>query len=102
MVKLYLDDLRPVPEGWELVKTAKEAINFLKNNDVEIVSLDHDLGPDEAVVGTGYDVLLWIEEQVVCNNYVPPTIYIHTANPSAEIKMRAAVSSIEKRRRNVG
>lgn len=40
-----------------------ETIAFLEKGGVELISLDHDLGDDER--GTGYDVLLWIEEAVV-------------------------------------
>jgi hypothetical protein len=59
-MKIYLDDERPVPEGWILVKTAHHAITLLRQhaNEIEVISLDHDLGPPES--GTGYDVLVWI------------------------------------------
>ena len=39
-----------------------EAIALLESGAVEELSLDHDLGDDER--GTGYDVVLWIEEAV--------------------------------------
>lgn len=91
-MNIFLDDERPVPEGWIGVKTANEAIEALQQYDVAEISLDHDLG--EGNVGNGYDVLLWIEEQVVMNNYVPPKIAIHTANPSAREKMKAARETI--------
>ena len=92
-VKVYLDDERPVPNGWILVKTAQEAIDYLINNEVEVISLDHDLG-DENIVGTGYDVVKWIEEQVYTTDYKAPEIRIHTANSSARVKMELGVKSI--------
>jgi hypothetical protein len=49
----------------------------LKENKVEEISLDHDLGDDQK--GTGYDVLLWIEEQVFLKGYVPPKISVRSA-----------------------
>ena len=58
------------------------------------ISLDHDLGDD--VRGTGYDVILWIEEAVACNDFVPPIINIHSANPSARIKMELGMNNILK------
>jgi len=96
MIKLFLDDERQVPDNsWLKVKTVKDAINFLKNNIVDIISLDHDLGTDKEC---GYDVLLWIEEQVFTNsNFVLPEIKIHTANPSARIKMKLALKRITKK-----
>lgn len=93
-MKIYLDDERPAPEGWLLVKTAAKMIDLLEKEKVNIeeISLDHDLG--ESVNGTGYDVLLWIEEQVAINGYKTPQINIHTANSSARIKMEHAVKKI--------
>lgn len=98
-MKIWLDDERNVPPGWTGVKTAQDAINALQEawdagtEDVEI-SLDHDLGDDLA--GTGNTVLVWIEERVVCEGYIPPKIHIHTANPSARQKMLLGIQSIEK------
>lgn len=60
--------------------------------DVSEISLDHDLGDDER--GTGYHVLLWIEEMVALHNSKPPVIHIHTANPTARNRMEAARSAI--------
>ena len=94
MIKLFLDDEREAPEGWVRVYWPDEAIDVLKKGIVEEISLDHDLGDDRR--GTGYDVLLWIEEQVVINKFQPPNIKIHTANNSAREKMEAGVRSIEK------
>ncbi|MCJ7713025.1 hypothetical protein MUO66_01000 [Candidatus Bathyarchaeota archaeon] len=92
-MKVYLDDKRETPEGWIRVYWPKEAIDILKQGSVEEISLDHDLGDDQR--GTGYDVIKWIEEQVITNNFKPPKIKIHTANCSAREKMEAGVRSIE-------
>ena len=59
------------------------------------LSLDHDLGDDSR--GTGNDVILWIEKEVVTRGFVPPRITVHSANPSARQKMEAGISSIERR-----
>jgi hypothetical protein len=93
-MKLYLDDERTPPPGWDLVKTADEAIIKLMGGDITEVSLDHDLGPMEN--GTGYDVIVWIEEQVALYDYVPPKIHIHTGNPSAAVKMNNCLKKINE------
>jgi len=68
---------------------------LLKTNKVEELSLDHDLGDDDR--GTGYDVLLWIEEAVVVGGFIPPKrIIVHSANVSARQKMEAAIQSIKR------
>ncbi len=95
-MKIYLDDIRECPEGFILAKTAWESIELLKNNLVEEINLDHDLGYDENL-GTGYDVVKWIEEQVAVNNYIPPkTIKVHSANISARTKMELGIKNIKR------
>jgi len=60
ILKVWLDDVRPAPDGWDHALWPQEAIELLKKSDVPHISLDHGLGDDER--GTGYDVLLWIGE----------------------------------------
>lgn len=97
-MKIYLDDEREAPDGWFRTLTAFGTISLLSSSflrdDVDVLelSLDHDLGTKD----TGYTVLLWIEEQVATNGYIPPKIQIHTANSSARVKMELAVQQIEK------
>ncbi|MCH6257922.1 hypothetical protein MLD52_15290 [Puniceicoccaceae bacterium K14] len=93
-MKIFLDDERSPPDGWRLVRWPDEAIELLKHGEVEEISLDHDLGDDHR--GTGYDVVLWIEESVATEGFSPPRIKVHSANVSARIKMEAGVASIEK------
>ncbi|MFM0009178.1 cyclic-phosphate processing receiver domain-containing protein [Paraburkholderia sediminicola] len=93
-MKVFLDDERPTPEGWERVYWPNEAIQLLATGIVEEISLDHDLGDDTR--GTGYDVILWIEEAVALRGFRPPKIIVHSANSSAGDKMRAGVRAIEK------
>ncbi len=92
-MKVYLDDERITPEGWQRVYWPEEAIALLQGGLVTEISLDHDLGDDEH--GTGYDVLLWIEEAVVSSNFKPPVMQVHSANSSARQKMQAAIAQIE-------
>jgi hypothetical protein len=95
MSRLYLDDMRPAPQGWTLVRWPSEVIERLKTGGIEEISLDHDLGDDKR--GTGYDVLVWIEKAVATQGLVPPKIKIHTGNPVAKARMLAAVQAIKKR-----
>lgn len=95
-MKVYLDDERIAPENWVQVRWPDEVIKLLETGNVTHLSLDHDLGDDER--GTGYDVLLWIEQEVVLQKYVPPEITIHTENPAARQRMLAAVISIRRMR----
>ena len=112
-LKVYLDDERSAPEGWVRVKTPAQAIALLETGQVSQLSLDHDLGDDEGI-GTGYDVVLWMEEQVygeshypmaptdalpcVGDNFgqfrVPDVVKVHSANVSARVKMEQGIKKI--------
>jgi len=94
-MKVYLDDERTTPAGWIRVYWPQEAIDLLKTGNVSEISLDHDLGNDDR--GTGYDVVLWVEEQVVTRGFSPPKMSVHSANPSARLKMESGIRSIEAR-----
>jgi hypothetical protein len=93
-VKVFLDDERVTPEGWVRTFWPEEVIALLETGQVAELSLDHDLGDDEH--GTGYTVLLWLEEQVVVHGMTPPKIRVHSANSSARLKMEAAIASIKR------
>lgn len=92
--RLWLDDIRPAPAGWEHAYTAQDAIARLARGGVVEVSLDHDLGPPEA--GTGYDVASWIEEQAHAGTLAPMGWRTHTANTVGELNMRAALRSADR------
>jgi hypothetical protein len=91
-LKVFLDDARVTPEGWVRAFWPEEVIELLKGGEVTELSLDHDLGDDEH--GTGYTVLLWLEEQVAVHGMTPPAIRVHSANSSARLRMEAAIASI--------
>ena len=96
-MRVYLDDERATPDGWIRVFWPSEAIVLLETGKVQELSLDHDLGDDER--GTGYDVVLWVEEAVVLRGFKPPRIYVHSANTSAREKMLSGIQSIEQHAR---
>lgn len=93
-MRVFLDDERPTPSGWVRVYWPDEAIALLQAGGVEAISLDHDLGDDQR--GTGYDVILWLEEAVALHGFVPPAITVHSANPAAREKMLAGIASIQR------
>ena len=97
-MKIYLDDERETPEGWHRCYWPEEVIQLLKTQDVEVVSLDHDLGEydfSHTHPRTGYDVIKWIEEQVATTDYVPPKVFLHTANSAGRQRMAAGLRAIQ-------
>jgi len=85
-MKVWLDDNREAPFGWTWVKTAHEAIELLAAGGVSHISLDNDLG-DINVVGDGYMVALYIEEQAYTGGLLPMMMIVHTQNPVQGAKM---------------
>lgn len=102
---VFLDDLRkPWGVRWHLVKTAQECVSILENEDVEHLSLDHDLaaehyerdhfknGPDEhdsipeTLDGSGHDVVRFM---VRSGRWPTKTLIIHTMNPMGRERMLA-------------
>lgn len=73
-MRLWIDDERPAPEGWERACNVSEALEALTRGDVDEVSFDHDLGGDE----TSRQVILILCEQ---GWPWPPVCRVHTANP---------------------
>ena len=55
------------------------------------------LAPGYPGAGTGYDVLVWLEEAVATRSFPPPPeITVHSANAGARPKMEAAIASIRR------
>ena len=92
--KLYVDDVRPLPEGdeWTSARSAWEALVKLELIQFEVVSLDHDLA---SFVGnreiTGYDIALWLAERKHNGLYVPPLVIVHSANPVGRQNVQAII-----------
>ena len=92
-MKLYLDDVRQAPKDWIQCRWPDEVIDYMQKNEVEEISLDHDLGdvsysyftPER----TGMDVLTWVEAQQRSNPlFHVPKIIVHSANPARAKTMR--------------
>lgn len=85
-LKLYLDDVRPCPEGWVLAHDCPEAMDILlKHFGTFEVSLDHDLGEDEngKEKQNGCTLILWFNAMQI----FPTKVQLHTANPVGRRRM---------------
>lgn len=96
-IKLWIDDIRPAPEGYVWVKSTNEAIQIIfehsmyhwvpgQEPEIELIDLDHDAG-DYAWDGGDYiKVLDWMEY----TGRVFP-IRIHSMNVVGVQNMRAII-----------
>lgn len=87
--RLYVDDLRPCPEGWDVARNFHQAIVMLDTGDYDEVSLDHDIasfyGNKEM---TGWDVLQYLIMRKLEGATVPAVVRVHSANPVGIVKMQ--------------
>ncbi|MFH0736268.1 MAG: cyclic-phosphate processing receiver domain-containing protein [bacterium] len=92
-MKVFLDDKRLTPMGWVSAKSPDKVIELLKTGEVTELSLDYDLG--ENTWGTGYDVIIWLEQQVINNNFkLPSKITIHSDHVLLKPRMESAIKNI--------
>lgn len=103
LMKLYLDDCRDTPEGYERVYTVEEAKQRLLKRDITYLSVDNDLG-DLDPKTEGFNLLDWLEEQVYVDSTFPiPIISIHSSNEGRKILMKLVVEKLEKiRQQQIG
>ena len=91
-MKIWLDDLRPAPNGYNIAQSVNEAIKLIvdaENNNIEIelIDLDHDLGDYASDGGDAIKLLDWLAER---ESFYP--VAIHTANPVGRANMERMIS----------
>lgn len=92
-LKIYLDDKRSTPDGYIRTFWPSQVATLIEEFEIEEISLDHDLGDDD--IGTGNDVVLYIEEKVYFNRqWIVPSLKTHTDNSSAREKMQRGIKQI--------
>ena len=75
---IWIDDIRPAPEGYRWCKNYKQAIATIDyfsvcEGGIELISFDHDLAEEKS----GYDVAKYlVENHIFIKGYK-----VHSANP---------------------
>ena len=97
-MKLWIDDVRPAPEGYVLCRTVDDAkymiikysnrIDWDNNlvDEIELIDIDHDAGNFSQYGGDYIRLLDWLEE--TGRNY---PIRSHSANPVGVENMRRII-----------
>ena len=83
-MKIWLDDIRPAPEGYiwcKSVNSAKKVIESARGV-ISLLDIDHDLGDYAYDGGDGIKLLDWLVET---QRFYP--IRIHTMNPVGKENM---------------
>lgn len=93
-MKIWIDDVRPVPEGYyrvamtsvALAKGFIESTEKFGDDDIELIDIDHDAGEYAKYGGDYINLLNWLEE--TGRNY---PIRIHSMNPVGIENMRRII-----------
>lgn len=99
-INIWVDDIRPAPEGFIWLKSVNDVINFIwsyqKNFDgnetryIDTISLDHDAG-EYARDGGDYIKILDFLEQYKHNIDIPKKFHLHSMNPIGKENMRRII-----------
>lgn len=90
ILKIWVDDVRPAPEGYVWLKSVNEVKKYLAdphilcNYEIKLIDLDHDAG-DYAKDGGDYIKILDYLEIVGYNGY----LRIHSMNAIGRMNMEA-------------
>lgn len=94
-MKIWLDDIRPAPEGYIHCKSVKDAQAVIfayehqRSIDTILLDLDYDLGDYSKYGGDGVKLLDWLEEKkYVDTGYF---FHLHTANLVGAENMRRII-----------
>ena len=94
-MKLWVDDVRPAPNGYTRVKSVWDAIEVIKEAEppidfygeaITLIDVDHDAGAYATFGGDYINLLNWLEE--TGRNY---PIRIHSMNPVGAANMRRII-----------
>jgi len=120
-VSIYLDDIRtPNDERWVICRNYDEFVNKVNElglDNIETISLDHDLGEtaireyfknvtnnyildyNNIHEKTGYDCAKWLVEKSIETDVNLPTILTHSANPIGSANIMGYINNYLKNKR---
>lgn len=81
MIHLYLDDFRRCPKGFSLARSGEECLMILRESEVDILSLDYELGYESNMCGR--DVV----KAIIGEGLFPREVYLHTSSMSGKQEM---------------
>ena len=116
--KIYLDDIRtPIENDWEIARNYDQFVEVIQRiglDNIEVISLDHDLGEsamieyynnvkdnykleyDNIEEKTGYDCCKFLVNLSMDSGIPLPSIYVHSANPIGSHNMMGYINNYLK------
>lgn len=91
-IKIWLDDIRPAPNGYFYCHSVNEAkLKIIQceteRTEIEVIDCDHDLGDYAADGGDGIKLIDWLAER---KTFYP--IRLHTQNPVGRENMQREIT----------
>ena len=91
-MKIWIDDVRPVPAGYIGTKSVNETIALIEKAEsdgieIDLLDLDHDLGDYASDGGDAIKILDYLAEREA---FYP--VQIHTANPVGRANMERTIN----------
>ncbi|MEI7024321.1 cyclic-phosphate processing receiver domain-containing protein [Paenibacillus sp. y28] len=80
MINVFMDDLRPCPDGFTLARTVEECLLLLRECEVNVLSLDHDMGWGQP---NGTDLAAAIVREAL----FPREVYLHSSSEIGRRRM---------------
>lgn len=88
-MKIWVDDVRPCPEGYYWIKSVNDFISIINlyKDDIEIIDLDHDAGDFYCDGGDYIKILDYLEYQGLSYCF-----HIHSMNPVGVQNMKNIIN----------
>jgi hypothetical protein len=91
-MRVWLDDLRAMPEGFDLhCKTIEEVLPYLSK--ITFISFDNDLGEG---LKEGHHLAAMIEEKAYFKEINPFDWQVHSSNPNGRDRIFIAMANADK------
>ena len=92
MTRLFLDDLRPIPDGHIGLRSYTEFVSYITDKGMpDFISFDHDLGLEES----GYDCAIWLVNYCLDNTLRLPQFDVHSQNPVGKENILALLNNFK-------
>jgi hypothetical protein len=87
-MKLWLDDVRSAPPGWEWATSVEVAIKLVssRHDEFQACSLDHDLGQ-----GDNNDAIRFVDWMAENNIWPQIKPKVHSMNPAGRLRMERTI-----------
>ena len=97
-MRLWVDDIRPAPEGYLLFRTVNDTLRYIRLNSdyIELIDLDHDAGDCAKEGGDYINILREMKRLTIVKkmDFSHIKFRLHSMNPVGVQNMRALIQDL--------